>query len=397
MYLLQNAHILTPDISSARHLLIGGGRILWIGENPADLAAMEKSPAFEVIDLEDRWLVPGLVDCHAHITGGGGESGFSSQVPAPLLSRYTSAGVTSVIGLLGTDDLTRNTSALLARTRALNEEGISAWCYTGGYHLPLTTLTGSARSDIVHIDPVIGVGEFALSGHRSSQPTLDELLRVASEVHVAGLMSGKAGVLHLHMGDGERGLELVRQAIAGSELPARVFHPTHVNRRRELFAEALQLVELGCTIDVTAFPVGENEAAWSAADAIRIFLDKGLPPERLTVSSDGGGCLPVFDADGRISSMDVGDASALFDTIRELCRDGLALEAILPFFTRNPAALMRLADKGCVASGNAADLLVLDGDLSLWGVMARGQWHRRNHEQLEHGFFEGEAACARHK
>ncbi|MCZ6559401.1 MAG: beta-aspartyl-peptidase, partial [Gammaproteobacteria bacterium] len=260
MYLLQNAHILTPDISAARHLLIGGGRILWIGENPADLAAMEKSPAFEVIDLEDRWLVPGLVDCHAHITGGGGESGFSSQVPAPLLSRYTSAGVTSVIGLLGTDDLTRNTSALLARTRALNEEGISAWCYTGGYHLPLTTLTGSARSDIVHIDPVIGVGEFALSDHRSSQPTLDELLRVASEVHVAGLMSGKAGVLHLHMGDGERGLELVRQAIAGSELPARVFHPTHVNRRRELFAEALQLVELGCTIDVTAFPVGENEA-----------------------------------------------------------------------------------------------------------------------------------------
>jgi beta-aspartyl-dipeptidase (metallo-type) len=402
MHFLKNTRILTPDISAARHLLIGGGRILWIGENTENLTAIEELTresltGLEVIDLEDRWLLPGLVDCHAHITGGGGESGFSSQVPAPLLGRYTSAGVTSVIGLLGTDDLTRNTSALLARTRALNEEGISAWCYTGGYHLPLTTLTGSARSDIVHIDPIIGVGEFALSDHRSSQPTLDELLRVASEVHVAGLMSGKAGVLHLHMGDGERGLELVRRAIAGSELPARVFHPTHVNRRRELFAEALQLVELGCTIDVTAFPVGENENAWSAADAIRIFLDKGLPLDRLTVSSDGGGCLPVFDADGRISSMDVGDASALLETIRELSSDGLALETILPFFTRNPAALMRLAGKGCVATDYAADLLVLDDDLSLWGVMARGQWQRRNHEQLEHGFFEGEAVCARPK
>ena len=108
-----------------------------------------------------------------------------------------------------------------------------------------TTLTGSVRDDIVFIDPVIGVGEIAISDHRSSQPTFDEFLRVASECHVAGLMTGKAGVLHLHVGDGARGLEFLREALRTTELPARVFQPTHVNRRKALFKEALALAFLG--------------------------------------------------------------------------------------------------------------------------------------------------------
>src|SRR5205085_7564452 len=139
----------------------------------------------------------------------------------------------SVVGLLGTDGATRTIRDLVGRTLGLREEGISAWCYTGNYQVPVQTLTGSVRDDIVFIDPIIGVGELAISDHRSSQPTLDELLRVASDVHVAGMMSGKAGVLHLHLGDGPRGLELVRRALDGSELPPRVFHPTHVNRQRK--------------------------------------------------------------------------------------------------------------------------------------------------------------------
>jgi beta-aspartyl-dipeptidase (metallo-type) len=93
---------------------------------------------------------------------------------------------------------------------------------------------------------------------------LDELLRVAADAHVGGLLTGKAGVLHLHLGDGTRGLSLVRDALAASELPARVFHPTHVNRRKALFDEALALAKQGCTIDITAFPVDEDEDAWPA-------------------------------------------------------------------------------------------------------------------------------------
>ncbi|MGH8082631.1 MAG: hypothetical protein ACREP7_18790, partial [Lysobacter sp.] len=295
--LILNAEVYAPQPLGRQHLLLGGGKILWMGIDPPAMPAQWK---VETIDLQGRRLIPGLIDGHVHVTGGGGEAGFRTRVPAPMLSRYTRAGVTSVIGLLGTDDCARSTRELVANIYGLREEGLNAWGYCGGYHLPPTTLTGSVRGDIAFIEPLIGVGEVAISDHRSSQPTLDELLKLASEAHVAGLMTGKAGIVHLHLGDGPRGLELVRQALEISELPARVFNPTHVNRRKALFEEALALARRGCHIDLTAFPVEEGEDAWTAEEALIRYLDSGAPPERISVSSDAGGCLACFDEQGQM-------------------------------------------------------------------------------------------------
>ena len=370
--LLLNADLYGPEPLGRRHVLVGAGKVLWIGEQPPEL---DDSLLAEVRDLEGRRLVPGIIDAHAHITGGGGESGYSSRIPPVPLQRFTRAGITTVVGLLGTDDVTRTTASLLAGARGLCEEGITAYCHTGGYHLPPVTLTGSVRGDIVHTDRIIGVGEIAISDHRSSQPTLDELLRIAGDAHVGGMMTGKAGIVHLHLGDGERGLELVRRALDKSEIPARVFNPTHVNRRRELFDEALSLAERGCTVDVTAYPVRDGDAGWSAADAIGRYLASGLPEAHITVSSDGGGCLPVFDADGGLRHMDVGSPGILADTLGTLLDRGLALETVLPAFTSNPARLLRLNDKGAIRVGADADLVVLGEDATLCHVMARGRWH----------------------
>jgi beta-aspartyl-dipeptidase (metallo-type) len=201
---------------------------------------------------------------------------------------------------------------------------------------------------------------------------------------VAGIMTGKAGIVHLHLGDGERGLELVRQALDKSEIPARVFNPTHVNRRRELFDEALALAGRGCTVDVTAYPVGEGDKGWSAEEAIARYLDSGLPATRITVSSDGGGCLPVFDADGMLLHMDVGSPGILADTLAKLLERGLALERILPAFTSNPARLLRLHDKGTIGVGADADLVVLGEDASVRHVMAGGRWHVLDGEVMIH-------------
>lgn len=382
--LLLNADLFAPEARGLRSLAVAAGKILWIGEEPPDLPAEMIS---EEVDLAGRRVVPGLIDGHVHITGGGGEAGPASRVPALGASRYTRCGVTSVVGLLGTDDLTRTTGDLVTQSRGLVEEGLSAWCYTGGYHFPPATLTGSVRGDIVFIDRVIGVGELALSDHRSSQPSLDELLRIASEAHVAGLMTGKAGTVHLHLGDGERGLDLVRRAVAGSELPARVFHPTHVNRRQALFEEALELAAQGSTIDITAFPVAGGDG-WPADVALARFLDTGLPSDRITVSSDGGGCLPVFDADGRVTEMGVGDPSALIDCLARLLDSGRSLGEILPAFTANVADLLRLPGKGRIAVGGDADLLVLDAEGGAFDVMANGEWHMRGAEVLRRGTFE---------
>ncbi len=385
MHLILNADLFAPAPMGRCHLLVGGGKLLWIGTDRLDLpAALD----VRVHDAAGARMIPGLIDPHVHITGGGGEAGPGTKVPPLGVSRFTRHGVTSVIGLLGTDDATRHPRELVAAVAGLRAEGLGAWCWTAGYHIPPVTITGSVRGDIAAIECIIGA-KTAISDHRSSQPTRDELLRLASEAHTGGLMTNKAGIVHLHVGDGARGLAPIREALAHSELPARVFNPTHVNRRRALFDEALDLAKAGSHIDVTAFPVAEGEDAWDAPTAVMRYLESGAPRERLTVSSDGGGCLPVFDAGGRVTSMGVGEPGMLPETLATLVKQGVPLDVALEPFTQNAARLYRLAGKGALAVGMDADLVLLTPDGSIGDVMCGGEWHVQGGVQQRVGAFEG--------
>jgi beta-aspartyl-dipeptidase (metallo-type) len=241
---------------------------------------------------------------------------------------------------------------------------------------------------MVNLDCVIGLGEVAISDHRSSQPTFDELARLASEVHVAGLLSRKAGVMHLHLGDGERRLSMVRQLLDETELPPRVFHPTHVNRNKELFEEACDLSKRQVVVDVTAFPVEEGENAWSSADAWERFHQKGCPDTGITISSDGGGCLPVFDDNGEMLSMDFATSAGLMETVQELLSRGHGLERILPSMTSNVAKLLELKGKGHIMAGTDADLVCLDQNHQVRHVMARGQWMVQDQVPVVTGLFD---------
>jgi beta-aspartyl-dipeptidase (metallo-type) len=387
--LLRNADVYAPRPLGLQSLLIGGGTILWMGQ-ANDLQALPPALASitSEIDLGGLRLIPGLVDAHVHVTGGGGEAGFRTRVPAVPLTRFTLAGVTTVVGLLGTDDVTRGPRDLLATIYGLREEGLNAYGYAGGYHVPLATLTDSVRGDLVLLEPLLGIGELAISDHRSSQPSFEEVLRLAADAHVAGLMTGKAGILHLHLGDGARGLDFVRRALQESEIPARVFNPTHVNRRKALFAEAVALARDGCCIDLTAFPVADGEDAYSAAEGLQRYLASGAPPDRITISSDAGGCLPCFDADGRVCSMEVGSSGALLDTLRTLLQAGMPLATALPPFTANPARLLRLPGKGRIETGSSADLVALDATGAAQTVIIGGHIHVRAGQALRRGTFE---------
>ncbi len=387
--ILTNAEVFAPAPLGRKTLVVGGTQVLAVLDAPPSVAGLDA----ETLDLAGARVVPGLVDAHVHVTGGGGEAGPHTAAPAPPLSAYTTAGVTSVVGLLGTDDATRSTRELLRGVHALRAEGLSAWAWTGGYHLPPTTLTGSVRTDIACVEPVLGFGELAVSDHRSSQPTFDEVARLASECHVGGLMSGKAGVLHLHVGDGRRGLDLLRRILDETEVPPRTLHPTHVNRRRALLEEAFALAPRGVTVDVTAFPPdfaggdGPDDEV-SALDAVAAYLDAGLPPERLTVSSDGGGCLPTFSRQGELLHMDFATSGALADLVADWCAGGRDLAALLPALTSNPAGLLRLPGKGRLAAGADADLVVLGSDHRPQHVMARGRWMVRDGRAVVRGTFE---------
>ncbi len=382
---LSNVEIYAPAPLGICHLLIAAGKIVAISK---DVIEIDQSLLASDTDFDGKRLIPGLIDGHAHITGGGGEAGFKTKVPAVNLSQYTKAGVTSVVGLLGTDDTTRNTSSVIAQVYALREEGISAWCYTGGYHVPLNTLTDCVRKDMVHIEPIIGVGELAISDHRSSQPTFDEIARIAGDVHVAGLMTGKAGILHFHLGDGTRGLDLLEKLLDETEIPPRVLNPTHCNRNIPLFEQACELTKRGINMDITAFPPSDSVEEYSAAESFRKYQQGGFDQSKLTISSDGGGCLPHFDKQGELLHLDYGRCTLLSDCIKELLDEGFKLKEVIAPFTSNVAQLLRLQNKGQIKVGKDADLVILDNENKIESVMVLGQWHQKNYKTIKFGSFE---------
>jgi len=394
--LLRNADVYAPEPLGRRDVLVASHQIAAISEPGEALPDLPASYGADIVDLDGAILAPGPVDLHVHLGGGGGEAGPASRVPPLCLGDFARAGVTTCVGLLGTDGTTRTMRDLVARVFALRDAGLSAWCWTGSYELPLVTLTGSVRADLCFVEPILGVGELAISDRRSSQPTFDELVRLASECYVGGMLAGKPGLLHLHLGDGPRGLLLVRRAIDETELPARVFFPTHVNRRRALFDEAVALALRGVPIDVTAFPVEDGEDAYSAEEAIARALAAGVKPELVTCSSDAGGSLPVFDAGGQLAGMDVGRPDALGGALRGLVERGMDLGAALSAFTASPADRLGLVRKGHVRVGGDADLVVFDAAPEGLGrvrdVMARGRFVVRDGEQRVFGRFEATKA-----
>ena len=195
--LFKNADVYTPDYIGRKDILVGGGKILAIAdqlENPIGIDC-------EIISAEGLKVIPGLIDSHVHIAGAGGEGGPSTRTPELQLSMLVEAGVTTVIGCLGTDGMTRTVESVLMKAKGLRSEGVSSWIYTGSYQIPTPTITGDVGKDIALIDEVIGVGEIALSDHRSSWPNTDELLRLVEHARVGGMLGGKAGIVNIHLGD----------------------------------------------------------------------------------------------------------------------------------------------------------------------------------------------------
>src|SRR5439155_1120043 len=137
---------------------------------------------------------------HEHLLGGSGEQGFSTQTPEIRLGEIVASGITSVVGCLGVDTTMKTMPGLLARAKALHEEGLSAFVWSGGYNVPPTTILASVREDIMFIAEVIGAGEIAIADERSTDPSPRELARLVNEAYVGGLLARKAGVTHFHVG-----------------------------------------------------------------------------------------------------------------------------------------------------------------------------------------------------
>lgn len=390
--IIRNADVYAPEHLGRTDVLLLGGTIAAVGENlKADFGGAVKVTE---LDGSELILTPGLIDGHEHIMGGGGEGGFHTRTPEASLTDLTLNGITTVVGCIGTDGVARHMESLLAKAKGLEEEGITTYVYTGSYQVPVHTLTGSMMKDIMMLDKVIGAGEIAISDHRSSQPSFEEFARIAADARVGGMLSGKAGIVNVHLGDSPRMMDLILRVVRETEIPYSQFLPTHVNRNEALFCQAIQFALEGGTIDMTG---NEDIDYWETicdevrvSTGIRRLLDAGVSDNNFTISSDGQGSLPIFNAKGEYQGIGIGKASSLLKEVRECVqRENIPLEIAIKPVTSNPARILKLSSKGRIQPGMDGDLCLLrKDDLTIHTVIAKGQIMVRDGKPLVYGTFE---------
>jgi beta-aspartyl-dipeptidase (metallo-type) len=385
--ILRGGDLYAPNPLGPRDVILAGSTIAALAP-PGQVRFSGLS--VEEHDISGKFLTPGFVDSHVHILGGGGEGGPATRAPEITLDDIIESGVTTLIGCLGTDGVTRHMSSLLAKANGLELEGITTHIFTGSYEIPVKTITGSVRKDLVLIDKVLGAGEIAISDHRSAQPTFAELARLAAECRVGGLLGGKPGILHCHMGDGPRKLDYLFRLVEETEIPITQVIPTHINRNSELLDQGIEFVRRGGYIDLTAGldPVPLEGGHLSIADSVRRCRELGAPLSQVTVSSDSNGSMPVFDDQGRLSGLTIATQKSLLANFSYLIQQQiLDVQEALALFAQNPAVFYKMSLKGEISPGRDADLLVFDRDWNLQDVIAGGRLMMSDRKLLAWGTF----------
>lgn len=372
--LIKNGEVYSPDYLGKKDILITGGKIGYISDN---IEVPNNFVDIEVIDATGKIVVPGFIDSHVHICGGGGEGSFKTRTPEIQLTDITTGGVTTVVGVLGTDGTTRTMSNLLAKAKGLEEEGITCLVHVGSYQVPVRTVTGSIQDDMILIDKIIGVGEIAISDHRSSQPNIDDIAKVAAEARVGGILSGKAGVVNIHMGDSVRRLDFLEKIIEETEIPITQFIPTHMGRNPELFEAGIEYAKKGGFLDFTTSTTKQflKEGEVKPSIALRTLLDKGVSINNITFTSDGQGSLPAFDKNGRYIGLDIGKVTSLYKEVRDSILDeNVSIDNAIRVITSNPADILKLHQKGYIKEQLDADIVLLNkDDLNIDTVIALGK------------------------
>ena len=369
--LFTNAQVYSPGFLGRKDVLTGGRTILAI----ADHIEPPAGAAVYAVDCAGLRLVPGLIDSHVHITGGGGEGGPVSRMPELQLSMMLEAGVTTVIGCLGTDGITRTVENVLMKVKTLREQGVSAWMYTGAYQVPPPTITGDVMKDIILFEEIIGVGEVAISDHRSSVPSVAELARIAAQARVAGMIGGKAGIVNLHMGDAHDPFRPIHDVVKHSQLGYKQFLPTHCNRNHYIFEDAKEYGKKGY-VDITtsSYPYYPDEEI-KPSKALKLLLESDVPLQHITFTSDACGSLPGFDpVTGQLVKLEMGLPSSNLREVRDaVAVEGIPLEKALHPVTSNPADILKLQRKGYIREGYDADLLLLNEEFRIIKLMANGK------------------------
>jgi len=373
--LIKNGELYSPEYQGEKDILICMDRIASIKKR-GKISTGNFPETVQLIDAEGMIVIPGFIDQHMHFLGGGGKLGYKSRAGVVQFNDIIRFGVTTAISSLGVDSYLKNMNSLLIRARELEAQGLNTYILTGGFQLPLKSITGDIYNDLIYIDKVIGIGEIGLSDPCGSHPNIEEIIRISANAKVVGALSEKPGIIFIHIGPGCKGIKPLFEIINSSELPIHQFVVTHVNRSQKLLEDAIEFAKLGGRIDITTGISPEFGITGSIAphDALKYILENSIPFNNITMTSDAGGFRSVDDNNRKIEDVLL-LSETLLDTIIESTKKyNIKFSDVLKTITINPARIWNLQKKGEVKTYSDADLVFLDSnDLKIKKVLVRGK------------------------
>lgn len=370
--LLKNGQVYAPEKLGKKDILMWEDRIIKIGD---DLSIPE---GFEgnTYDLTGKTIIPGIVDSHVHITGGGGEGGFTTRTSEITFEEIAEAGVTTLVGVLGTDGYARRVEDVLVKTMALREEGFDCYFLTGSYTFPITTMRGNVADDIIFNELCLGTGEVAHCDHRGSLMRYDEFARLAADTRNGARLAGIKGVLNIHLGNypdpADFFIKLCEEDITFRPL----IIPTHITRKDYVFDSCLKFLEYGGQVDITAgSDPDDSQHSYGSVQGLEMIWEKYGTLDRVSLTSDGNGSAPVWDELGNMIGMGKGSCKVLLADLKKAANHGIIpFEEVLRTMTTIPAANYGLKNSaGRIIENGTANLAVLDENLDLFETILNGK------------------------
>jgi beta-aspartyl-dipeptidase (metallo-type) len=356
--LIVGGEVYAPAKLGKVDILIANDRIIAVGTNLTPPGSYD----CEIIDAVGKVVFPGFIDTHIHFTGANDGQGPIGHTYDVSWRDIVESGVTTVVGTLGEEMGVRSLEQLYWKAIELELMGLTTYIYTGCFHIPPTTITGSVRRDVILIDKVKGL-KTAISDATTSHHNWRELAELVSEVNIGAETVKKAAVTHVHVGRRPARMDMLFELIENTGLDPGKIIPTHVNRvEPDVVAQGIEYVKKGGVVDFTS-QMRKEEGTRTGVKveyAVKRMLDAGCPIEGITISSDANCPMMIRDGSGKQIGLYVALVDFTRREIKDIVQNRVApLEEALKMVTTNPARLLGVDDrKGHIKEGYDADIVV---------------------------------------
>jgi N-acetylglucosamine-6-phosphate deacetylase len=372
---LRSERIVCPGATIAGEVVVEGGKIIAVGES---------SEAGDVLDLGDRWLVPGYIDVHVH---GGGGAQCNTADPEEILAVarfHVGHGTTALVPTTVAAPADELEAALRAIARSRELDGGAAVLGARLEGPFISRARPGAMDPEVFVDPDRGLLErlqvAAQGGLRlmTLAPELPGALELIAILVADGVVAS--------LGHSEASFAQARAAVsAGARSATHLFNampPLH-HREPGLLGAVLELSEVNCELICDGIHV-------DPAVLRHGYRLKGAAGTRLVTDAMQAAGMP--DGEYRLGATEVevqagrariahggsiaGSTLTMDDAVRNAVRFlGLSVEEAVTLATANPARVLGMQKrKGAIVAGMDADLGVLDDRLAVCATLIGGVW-----------------------